>query len=471
MRHSGLQPGGRQLWLTQSVTITTTTGGATIRYTTNGTVPSSTVGTVYSSAVSITATATLQAIAYETGYAASAVASGVYTIDGACATPTFNPLAGTYGPAVSVTISSATNGATIRYTTDGSTPSTTAGTIYCIPVSISTVTTTLQAIAYESGYANSAVASGIYTFEQCATPTFTPAPGNYDSAQSVTIGTTTGGATIMYTTDGTPPSETVGTVYSSPVTINTTGMLQAIAYKSGLADSTVASGNYTIGITVLTTQTPTTPTAATYELGMQFESAVAGQITAIRYYEETGETGTHVGHIWSSAGVQLASVTFTGETGSGWQTEALTTPLPIAANTVYVVSVNCNSECCYSAYAMEEAIVNGPLSSLPAADGGNAVWNTTLGAFPNDSNDVDCNYFRDIVFCPTMCATPTFSPAAGVYYSAQSVTIASTTNGATIRYTTDGSTPSETAGTVYSGALNLQRQYHAEGYRLYVRPG
>ena len=52
------------------------------------------MGTVYSSAVSITATSTLKAIAYETGYTNSAVASGVYTIQ--CATPTFNPAAGTY---------------------------------------------------------------------------------------------------------------------------------------------------------------------------------------------------------------------------------------------------------------------------------------------------------------------------------------------------------------------------------------
>ena len=103
-----------------SVTISTTTGGATIRYTTNGTTPSSTVGTVYSSAVSITATSTLQAIAYETGYANSAVASGVYTIQ--CAAPTFNPAAGAYGPAQSVTISTTTSGASIRYTTNGTTP-------------------------------------------------------------------------------------------------------------------------------------------------------------------------------------------------------------------------------------------------------------------------------------------------------------------------------------------------------------
>ena len=58
--------------------------------------------------------------------------------------------------------------------------------------------------------------------------------GTYASAQSVTISTTTSGATIRYTTNGTTPSSTVGTVYSSAVTISATNTtLQAIAYKSG----------------------------------------------------------------------------------------------------------------------------------------------------------------------------------------------------------------------------------------------
>ena len=58
--------------------------GRPSNYTTNGTTPSSTVGTVYSSPVSITATSTLQAIAYETGYTNSTVTSGVYTIKALC---------------------------------------------------------------------------------------------------------------------------------------------------------------------------------------------------------------------------------------------------------------------------------------------------------------------------------------------------------------------------------------------------
>jgi uncharacterized repeat protein (TIGR02543 family) len=81
-------------------------------------------------------------------------------------------------------------------------------------------------------------------------PTFSPAAGTYSSAQSVTISSTTSGASIRYTTDGSTPSSTVGTVYSSPVTISTTTTLKAIAYKSGMIDSSVTSGTYTIQLSL-----------------------------------------------------------------------------------------------------------------------------------------------------------------------------------------------------------------------------
>ena len=145
-----------------------------------------------------------------------------------CATPTFNPVAGTFGSAQTVTISTTTSGATINYTTNGTTPSSTVGTVYSSPVTI-TANTTLQAIAYESGYTNSAVASGNYSI-QCAAPSFNPAAGTL-APRRPSPSDDTSGATIRYTTNGTTPSSTVGTVYSSAVGIGATSTLQAIAYE------------------------------------------------------------------------------------------------------------------------------------------------------------------------------------------------------------------------------------------------
>jgi rhamnogalacturonyl hydrolase YesR len=167
------------------------------------------------------------------------------------ATPTFSPGGGTYSSAQTVTISTTTSGASIRYTTNGSTPSETVGTLYSGPVSIGS-TATLQAMAYESGLTDSAVTSAAYTIgtpppPQVAAPTFSPGGGTYSSAQTVTISTTTSGASIRYTTNGSTPSETVGTLYSGPVSIGSTATLQAMAYESGLTDSVVTSATYTIG--------------------------------------------------------------------------------------------------------------------------------------------------------------------------------------------------------------------------------
>ncbi len=166
------------------------------------------------------------------------------------ANPTFSPAAGTYTSAQNVAITTTTSGASIRYTTDGSTPSETAGTLYSSPVSVST-TTTINAIAYEAGFTDSAVTSATYTIsnpmQPAAAPVFSPAAGTYTTAQTVTITSATGTASIRYTTDGSTPSETVGTLYSGPVSIGASATLKAIAYAAGFTDSAVTSGTYTIG--------------------------------------------------------------------------------------------------------------------------------------------------------------------------------------------------------------------------------
>jgi hypothetical protein len=274
---------------TQNVTITSTTSGAAIYYTTNGTTPT-TSSTKYSAPVSITTTTTLKAIATATNFSNSAVASGVYTIQTAtAAAPTFNPPAGTYSSAQSVTVTSTTSGASIYYTTDGSTP-TTSSTKYNAPVSITT-TTTLKAIATATNFANSPVTTGVYTIQTAtaASPRFSPAPGTYPSAQTVTITSTTSGASIYYTTDGSTPT-TSSNKFSAPITISTTTTLNAMATASGMANSFVTSGVYTIQ-TAAAARPSFGPAPGTYtgSVTVSIFSTTAG---ATMYYTTDGTTPT-----------------------------------------------------------------------------------------------------------------------------------------------------------------------------------
>ena len=227
----------------QSVTISDATAGASIYYTTNGGAPSAS-STLYSKAIPVSSSQTIQAIAVATGYSSSAVASAAYTINlPAASTPTFAPAPGTYTSAQSVAISDSTTGASIYYTTDGSTP-TTSSTLYSSPISVSS-TTTINAIAVASGYANSAMASGMYSFPTTATPTFSPAPGTYYPSQTVTLADTSAGATIYFTLDGSAPT-TSSTQYSAPINVTATTTIKAIATAPGNMQSAIATGTYTI---------------------------------------------------------------------------------------------------------------------------------------------------------------------------------------------------------------------------------
>src|SRR2546422_859037 len=175
------------------------------------------------------------------------------------ATPAFSPGGGTYTGSVTVSISDATSGATIHYTTDGSTP-TTSSAVYGGALTF-TQTTTLKAMAAASGMTDSAVASATYTIQQqqqVATPAFSPGGGTYTGSVTVSISDATSGATIHYTTDGSTPT-TSSPVYGGALTFTQTTTLKAMAAASGMTDSAVASATYTIQQQQLATPTVITP--------------------------------------------------------------------------------------------------------------------------------------------------------------------------------------------------------------------
>ena len=136
------------------------------------------------------------------------------------ATPTFNPAAGTYSSTQTVSLADATSGASIYYTTNGTTP-TSASTLYKTPISVA-ATETIQAIAI-SGSTSSTVTSAAYTIQTpTATPVLSLATGTYSTAQTVTITDATAGSTIYYTTNGATPTAS-GTAYSGPITVSSYG--------------------------------------------------------------------------------------------------------------------------------------------------------------------------------------------------------------------------------------------------------
>jgi N-acetylneuraminic acid mutarotase len=242
-----IAPAGGTYTSAQSVTITDSTAGATIYYTTNGTTPTAS-SSVYSGAISVGSTETVEAIAVATGFTNSAVASATYTINiPTAAAPIFSPAQGTYTSVQSVTIMDSTAGATIYYTTNGTTP-TAASTKYTGAISVGS-TETIEAIAVAAGFNNSIVSSATYTINlpAAATPVIAPAAGTYTSAQSVTITDATAGATIYYTTDGTMPTAS-STVYSGAITVSSSETVEAIALAGGFANSAVASAAYVVNI-------------------------------------------------------------------------------------------------------------------------------------------------------------------------------------------------------------------------------
>ncbi|NUW42408.1 DUF4082 domain-containing protein [Nonomuraea rhodomycinica] len=135
-------------------------------------------------------------------------------------------------------------------------------------------------------------------------------------------------------------------------------------------------------------------------LGVRFASSTSGLVRGIRFYKGSQNTGTHVGSLWTTGGTQLASVTFSGESASGWQEADFSTPVPINAGTVYIASYFTSSgHFSYTQNYFTTERDSPPLTAPASAPGArNGVY--TLGAanaFPTSTFQAT-NYWVDPVF-------------------------------------------------------------------------
>jgi beta-glucosidase-like glycosyl hydrolase len=282
-------------------------------------------------------------------------------------------------------------------------------------------------------HASSAVSVEITELSAVAVPTFTPNGGYYDTAQNVTINCATAGATIKYTTDGSTPTASSST-YSAPIKVSASMTIKAYAYKAGMADSPIAASAYTIGSVNLALNKPA--------VGSSQEVA----FTATGAFD--GNTGTRWSSLFSDPQwiyVDLGANQTIGSVKLNWET---------ASGKAYKIQVSTDASNWIDVYStttgtggIENISFNPVIARYVRMYGTvrNTVYGYSLWEF---------EVFGGAGPIVEKVATPIFTPAAGVYATAQNVAINCATAGATIKYTTDGSTPTSASAT-YIGPITV----------------
>lgn len=251
---------------TQTVAISCATAGATIRYTLDGSTPSASVGTIYTGEITVAATTTIKAIAYDGVLTDSDVVSAVFTIK--CFAPEISPAAGAYQTEREVTLSTDTSGASIFYTVDGSSPSG-SSTAYSTPFIVNE-SLTVKAIAIKSGLTDSSITSAAYVIGEVPDAPTTLVAGVASSSQinltwvdtsgnelgfRIYRGTTSGALTLIHTT---APGATSYSV--TGLTASTQYFFEVRAYNAlGNSDPTSEVSATTLALT----PAPTAPTGLT----------------------------------------------------------------------------------------------------------------------------------------------------------------------------------------------------------------
>jgi hypothetical protein len=209
-------------------------------------------------------------------------------------------------------------------------------------------------------------------------------------------------------------SSSSGVISGTPTTAGT------LPFTAKVTDSSNPAGtaNKALSITVATANTNIWPSTtipavvdtgpdSAVELGVTFKADVSGTIGGIRFYKASTNTGIHVGNLWScgnascSTGTNLGSVTFSGETASGWQQMNFSTPVAITAGALYVASYHTNVGHYSDSqnYFATAGVENPPLHALAnGVSGGNGVFAYgSTSAFPAKTWN-SSNYWVDVVF-------------------------------------------------------------------------
>lgn len=367
----------------------------------------------------------------------------------------------------------AAEGASIYYTTDGTVPTENA-TLYTAPF-IVTNTTTVKAIAVKANWQTSDVAAldVTITAPTVATPVFTPVAGTYADSVTFSLSCTTDSAEIRYTTDGTEPTSTA-TLYSTPITLNATTTVKAKAFKTGWFDSETATAVYNVVYDPVMTVDATTLSFTSTQLTQTFTVGGAHLDDAIILSVDNAHFTVSPSIIFNPNSNTTITVTFDGtEPATGTisvicdtltATVALTataqlpapvlTPATAVSDNNITVAMSCtvaDAEIRYTTDGSEPTVSSAVYSTPLIFDipGSYTVKALAVKSGWENSTVATGTYTINVPPAPDTVAVPVITPASDHYYVPQIVTITCATDGAVIRYTLDGTEPTETS-TEYS---------------------
>lgn len=269
------------------ITLTANPANASIYYTTDGTTPT-TSSSKYTAAISLSQSATLKYFAVDSGGKKSAVQTQSYTVNTPAPVITPSLVGNTFGGPVTVSLTSNDPAATIYYTTDGTTPSTSSSK-YTSSLTFTSTTTLKYYGINGAGYASPVQTQSyeITAFQLTANPT----GGTYAGAQSVSLALNMPGA-IYYTTDGSTPT-TASALYNGPLAVRATQTVKYIGVDLAGNKSAVQTQTYTI-----TTPPPVqtlTFTSIAAEDGYVYQYSTDGVPNSTNPYLEIGSTSLNHG--------------------------------------------------------------------------------------------------------------------------------------------------------------------------------
>jgi sugar lactone lactonase YvrE len=225
-----------------TVTLGTVTDGAKLYWTIDGSEPT-TASTLYAGPFVLAQNGTLRVKGFRDGFLASATVSAPFDLS--VARPEVTPASGRYMNTTTVTISTTTDSAELRYTLDGTGPGP-ASTLYAGPFAVTT-SAQLRVAGFRSGFVTSSTVGRDYDI-QVDTPTMSPSAGFFPNGTTVSFAVVRADAKIYYTLDGSEPTEG-SALYTGPVVVNqlvTPGSdlraVRARAFAPGTVPSEIVSG-------------------------------------------------------------------------------------------------------------------------------------------------------------------------------------------------------------------------------------